>query len=259
MNEEKLRKVRKIYGIILSALIIFVGICFITSCIVIYLSGDRPFSRQSVGTQLGSILVPIILCILGILGSIVFTAFPLQEPKIKSKIDHRVTLLRLKNRCDFEKCPREYLEQINKERKSRLIFQICTAVVITASFAVSFIYCLIKDNFSTADINDSIARAALVILCCCVVAGGSVIAYNLFASASISKELEIVKKVLGVSKKAGKTEKAPAKKYSLLLNIIRGAIVAVAVVFIIVGISNGGMADVFEKATRICTECIGLG
>jgi hypothetical protein len=29
--------------------------------------------------------------------------------------------------------------------------------------------------------------------------------------------------------------------------------------FIVLGIVNGGMADVLNKAIKICTECIGLG
>ena len=40
---------------------------------------------------------------------------------------------------------------------------------------------------------------------------------------------------------------------------VRGVIFAVAVVCIVLGIVNGGMHDVLNKAIRICTECIGLG
>ena len=41
--------------------------------------------------------------------------------------------------------------------------------------------------------------------------------------------------------------------------VLRGVVLAVAIIFIIVGIVNGGMADVLGKAIRLCTECIGLG
>jgi hypothetical protein len=40
---------------------------------------------------------------------------------------------------------------------------------------------------------------------------------------------------------------------------VRIALVGVALVFIAVGVLNGGMADVLNKAIKICTECIGLG
>lgn len=40
---------------------------------------------------------------------------------------------------------------------------------------------------------------------------------------------------------------------------LRIALLAVGVFFVVVGIQNGGMIDVFEKAKNICTQCIGLG
>lgn len=43
------------------------------------------------------------------------------------------------------------------------------------------------------------------------------------------------------------------------LNVIRLVILAVAVVFIIVGIRSGSMNAVINKAIKICTECVGLG
>ena len=41
--------------------------------------------------------------------------------------------------------------------------------------------------------------------------------------------------------------------------IIRWVILAVALIFIVTGIINGSIQDVFIKASKICTECIGLG
>ena len=41
--------------------------------------------------------------------------------------------------------------------------------------------------------------------------------------------------------------------------LIRIIVLALAILFIIVGILNGSMSDVFIKASKICTECIGLG
>ena len=41
--------------------------------------------------------------------------------------------------------------------------------------------------------------------------------------------------------------------------IVRFLILAVAIIFVAVGVFNGGMSDVLQKAVKICTECIGLG
>ena len=46
---------------------------------------------------------------------------------------------------------------------------------------------------------------------------------------------------------------------AVLLKTARFAILAVALVFIVVGIFNGSANDVLTKAIKICTECIGLG
>ncbi len=42
-------------------------------------------------------------------------------------------------------------------------------------------------------------------------------------------------------------------------NLLRAALLAVAVALIVAGIANGGLRDVLYKAKNICTECIGLG
>lgn len=54
----------------------------------------------------------------------------------------------------------------------------------------------------------------------------------------------------------GKAEKG---KSQINLIISRALVGTVAVVFIIIGIVNGGAEDVLVKAIKICTECIGLG
>ena len=40
---------------------------------------------------------------------------------------------------------------------------------------------------------------------------------------------------------------------------VRAALLILAAGLIVLGILNGGLNDVFVKAVRICTECIGLG
>ena len=40
---------------------------------------------------------------------------------------------------------------------------------------------------------------------------------------------------------------------------VRLLLLAVAVVFIVLGVMNGQAQDVLIKAVKICTECIGLG
>ena len=73
------------------------------------------------------------------------------------------------------------------------------------------------------------------------------------------KELALLKSSIkehGAPTLAVKSQQTKAIDSTL---IARYAILAASVVFIVIGIFNGGMADVLGKAVRICTECIGLG
>ncbi len=52
----------------------------------------------------------------------------------------------------------------------------------------------------------------------------------------------------------GKATRAPQK-----MRILRIALLALAVCLIIAGVFNGSARDVFGKAVKICSECVGLG
>lgn len=41
--------------------------------------------------------------------------------------------------------------------------------------------------------------------------------------------------------------------------IIRAGLIAVGIILSVIGIHNGGYADIMNKAIRICYECIGIG
>ena len=49
------------------------------------------------------------------------------------------------------------------------------------------------------------------------------------------------------------------EKQHAVIPMIRMVLLAAAVLFIVLGVMNGGLYDVLVKAINICTECIGLG
>ena len=120
MSQEKLRKLHLIYGIVLSAIIIITGVCFIVSCVDIYRSGNRPFTYESINEHFVAIIVPVILCIVGIIGGMVLSFFPLEKPKIKGIIDTGITLNKMSAKIDLSKCDGESQAKIVRERKLRL-------------------------------------------------------------------------------------------------------------------------------------------
>ena len=52
---------------------------------------------------------------------------------------------------------------------------------------------------------------------------------------------------------------APVQKKPCPVNVLRICLYLAAIVFIVLGVMNGGLYDVLVKAINICTECIGLG
>ena len=72
------------------------------------------------------------------------------------------------------------------------------------------------------------------------------------SDASCAREAEALKGLPAVTP-------APEKEKAFPVGGLRIALYAAAVVFIVLGVMNGGLYDVLVKAINICTECIGLG
>lgn len=71
MTKRNKINLRSIYKILLSISIFLAGICLITGCIYIYVSGDG-YSRQIVSNTFSKINIPIYLCLLLIIGDIIW-------------------------------------------------------------------------------------------------------------------------------------------------------------------------------------------
>lgn len=127
--------------------------------------------------------------------------------------------------------------------------------MIVALSVWPILYYCDPSHFSVTDLSGDIIRAVLVALIPTVISLCLVYVCGLLERRSISREIAIYKEN---GEKAGK---APVKKNMdpKVLGVVRGAVLAVSVILIILGVCNEGIADVLGKAIRICTECIGLG
>ena len=78
---------------------------------------------------------------------------------------------------------------------------------------------------------------------------------------SMQREIEAAKAQLQAEKAQG-LKPEPAKKGDRgpdRVRLLRAALLVLAVVLIVAGVFNGSARDVFGKAVKICTECVGLG
>lgn len=261
MSLETKKRIRLIWGILLSVLIVAAGVCLAVSCVIIYRSGERPFTRESIGTQFSYIALPVYLCLGGILGGVILAvALPLEPQRIKGAVAPQKTIERLMSRVDTAACAPDLLAKIKKEQTLRRVLCISASVFSVALAVPSLIYLTNLSNFDISTLNRDIVAAMKLVLPSVVVGLGAWVAVTLLQSASYTRELSLVKEALKVSSAGQKN--LPVEKKSMsakALWAIRCVVLAVALLFVMLGIFNGGMTDVLEKAIKICTECIGLG
>ena len=76
---------------------------------------------------------------------------------------------------------------------------------------------------------------------------------------SIRREYDAIMARIKEEKAAGIQAQPKSVAPARNVDAVRWVLLVLAVVFIIVGIRNGSMMAVVNKAIRICTECVGLG
>ena len=259
-------RIHLVYGILLSVLILTVGVCFALSCVSIYQSGDSPFTRESITAHFDRIALPTYLCIAEVIGGAVLgLVLPVDGGRVKSRRDPEDALNKLVARLDLTSCDEATAAALRSERKWRRRVTVILTVLAGVTLLPALLWCVDSAHFSVENLNADIKTAALFILPCAAVSLGLLTGERLLRHASVARETAAVKAALASGKENAKpAEKVNADKKKLTENPhfvwgIRGLILAVGVLFVVLGIFNGGMADVLGKAIRICTECIGLG
>ncbi len=194
MTQEQIKRTHLIYGIIVSVLVVLVGICFIVSCISIYHSGDRPFSRESVAAYFANIAIPVYVCIAAVAGGFVLNLiFPLEPKKLKGEVAQEITYRRLCRRLDFDACDFEIRDEIERERRFRLIGKIVCAVLCVACAMPVVIYLFTPNNFTVETLNHDVFSAILFSVCFFLDGVIFCYVYTVLKSISLQKETECIK------------------------------------------------------------------
>ena len=78
---------------------------------------------------------------------------------------------------------------------------------------------------------------------------------------SMARETEAAREQAKLEKAGGVRPegKKEGKKPFPHTRLLQGAVLALALALIVAGVCNGSAGDVFGKAVKICTECVGLG
>lgn len=285
MDETRARKIRFWYGVALAVLTVIVGILFIFAAASIYggrEEGVPPYSRDIVGGYLKWLIYPLLLWILGIVaGYVLSVIFPLSE-KRKPAQSAFTSLRRMK-----KKIPQGGSEEFNAQyrayRKQELIklvlwsvaacFALATAIIMIVYLATPVNFDPTAEYLASVDTalrpNHIIIRMVQHLL---PWVGASMLLFigaSLYEYFSAKKELGCVKQLLVLGKgtpvrepSALSIERSAAVKAMdnrwVKLGIF-AALFVLAIVFIVVGALDGGIADTMAKAIALCRECVGIG
>lgn len=259
MKTEHLTRIRRIYSVVLSILLILAGICFISACLRIYYSGaEQPYTPETVAAAFATIAIPVYVCLVALGVSVVFHIFfPVERKRIPAGKQYGVMLSKLHQKADFEKCNRELLQKIQAQQKRRRTHLWVNAGLLCAGTVIFLCYALNGSHFHQSAITESMIKAVWILLACLALPFGYAVFAAYDCKKSILQEIELVKLAPLATGKTAVPKKAPESTRAV--NVIRWSIVCIGAAMLVYGFLAGGTTDVLTKAVNICTECVGLG
>lgn len=268
-------KIRFGYNVFLSVLTGAVGLAYILSAANLYYSGPVEdganliyYSREIVWGYLKWLLIPTAIWIVAIIGGFVLSVVVPSKSK-KRKQSALTTVNKLKKRVP-EQAEGELAECLRRVKKGdtvRLAVRAAIAIYCVIAAVMCGIYVFNASNFPADDLSGEVLKMLAHILPWVTVAFVLCCGAAIYDGVSAKYLLPDIKRLVaskGEPKKpcaflqqasaAGNAASSP-----IGLGIIRTVVAVVGVLFLVVGIVNGGAEDVLAKAVNICTECIGLG
>lgn len=253
-------KYAKIIAIATTVCVILLGVAFIVCTLHLYFTGgDQPYSRERVGEYLLVLAIPSALTVSLTAAGLVLRIIHGRELPEKAARSHSEQLESFASWFELSDIEGETKEFIRREKEYRKMFSAVTYTVSALIFVGVLVYFCFFANFSVDNLNSDVILAMAVSLPLSAIAIGIHVPRLYLSEKSCKKELDLMKtyiKANPINRKEMPNEVDKRENYFL---IARYLIVGAAIALIILGITNGGMADVLGKAVKICTECIGLG
>lgn len=259
MSKNNRKRLHTVCGIVTAVLVLMAGICFILSCLSIYRSGEKPFSPASVAAHFRAIRIPVIACVLSISASaIVGIVFPLDAGKtkaIRAQTDILDSLKAKAGTITDKKLAASATRVQNQQRNIRFF----TGCILLGASVPHIFYFADASHFTVESLNQTVLTCILLLSLSALIILAALIIGGQLTKRCLQRQIAIYKSAIAEGKCDGiPTVKEKKTCYHTVL-IARCALCAIAVVFILLGIFNGGIQDVLGKAIAICTECIGLG
>ncbi len=269
------KKIRFWCEIALSVITVALGIVFICVVADIYYSGKDTgviYSPEIVKEKMLPLIAPLVIWLVAVVACFVLSVFFPNYGKKQTSVSNREKINNLKSKLpstgnnDFVEAKKHYS---TFEIIRYAIYGIATAFSV-ATAVITIVYIAKVSNFRGLEINEGIL--GMVKNCVPFIAASFLLFFIavIYEIITAKYELKYVTKMFVSGKgnkhidnlveKSIKNLRALSQKHdSQIVWSVRAVVFAVALVFIILGILNGGVEDVWSKAINICTECIGLG
>lgn len=285
-----------VYTVILAALILWQVLSIYNTGI--QCADGVIYSREIAGESI-SLLSPalILWLVLAAVGFVLWEIFTVKEKL--PKLDVRYTLHILKKRApsklpaSADKELKKSYKFVWQQQESTVVMWMCCACIGFACAIYAIVYLANSANFPKVNVTQEMKNMAVNVLIGAVFTLAVACVIAVFEGKSAKEQQEHLKKLIAAGKKDDEIGKAPkgfpsvfdgirekfAEFYQRLqmkaennkfcaallwickhhVLAVRTAVLAIAAVFIIVGVVNGSARDMLTKAINICTECIGLG
>ena len=196
MSEKSKKIIHTVISVTVSLALVVVGALFIAQCIGIYNSGERPFTRESVGAALKKILIPtLVFAVVTLIGALVSFILPLKEKK-KAEKNPRFTQIRLAQLCDERRLNTNELSDVHRERTVRCFVYGGGIILFIVSLVYPAFYVFSPERFGYAGpdaINSEFIRAVSVLLLC-LTPFAIYFLFGIFACRkSYQREIEVLK------------------------------------------------------------------
>lgn len=259
----KRNKIHSITALITAILVVITGISLAACCIVIYFTGgDDPFSRETVAKYLKYVMVQGVATVeMIIFGLVLVFAFPTEKSKLRAKPNIIVTRKKLTEKlAKRDEILLRSDEKIKNEKKFRKNISLALGAILSVFGAAAILFAALID-YSIDGVNSYVIKVSVFTFSLAIAGGALIYVWDILSKKSYKREIDALKSLLVIANTdvPDTKQEQTADKTPLFANLVRIGIITAAVAFIVLGIFNGGMADVLGKAVNLCKECIGLG
>ena len=265
MSQKTVSIIRKVLAVLLSVTAVICAIALIVACVQIYRSGSRPFTPESIGAAWSSVAIFVWLFVLcAVAAGFLHFLFPAPAKQQKGTMFPELRLAKIKARLARKQYSKELLLPLDKHEAYLKSMRISAVAICLLSMIYPLIYLHNTDNFTSIDTQLNAQIIAAVVPSLCFAAAALLYCYAVRLLSDISCERAILYAKAIMLLPAPAAEKKPTGRQdkglpSYAILVVRILLALAAVLMIVLGIFNGSMQDVLQKAIRICTECIGLG